>query len=134
MLKRQHSRHLQLLTSHQRLLPLFQLTIPILLLMAAPSNNPKTTMRNKVTTSWSRGESLSEDSVRKYIVNVDCKNLDIRKHRASTSPSFPVAVSGLVGSKTAPSQVGSSCSRHHFFVQVRHGWDGFSTSNNGKIV
>jgi len=56
-------------------------------LIPAASSRPNTVSKKRVTTSWSLGESLW-------------------KHLASISPSFPVAVSGLVSPSFAPAQIG----------------------------
>lgn len=77
------------------------------LLIPAPSSRPNTTSKKRVTTSWSLGESLW-------------------KHLASISPSFPVAVSGLVSPIVAPAQMGRFWFKHHCFVHERHGFDGSS--------
>jgi len=99
--------------SHQRLLVLqggsseASPAFIIRLLTPAPSRRPKTVNKNSVTTSWSLGESRW-------------------KHLASTSPSFPVAVSGFVSPSEAPAQIGKFWFKHHCFVHDKHGWDGLS--------
>ena len=59
---------------------------------------------------------------------------DARKHRVSTSPSFPVAVSGSVSPSSALMQMSSFWSRHHCLVHERHGLDWSSGSDSGSIV
>lgn len=49
-----------------------------------------------------------------------------RKHLASTSPSFPVAVSGSASPSFAPAQMGKFWLRHHCFVHDRQGCLGLS--------
>lgn len=57
-----------------------------------------------------------------------------RKHLASTSPSFPVAVSGSVSPSEAPAQMGRFWLRHHCFVHDRQGLEGLSAMSNRSIV
>jgi hypothetical protein len=58
----------------------------------------------------------------------------IRKQRASTSPSLPVAVSGSVSPREAPAQIGRFWFRHHCFVQERHGLEGLSGMSRRRMV
>jgi hypothetical protein len=58
----------------------------------------------------------------------------IRKQRASTSPSLPVAVSGSVSPREAPAQIGRFWFRHHCFVQERHGLEGLSGMSKRRMV
>ncbi len=57
----------------------------------------------------------------------------IRKQRASTSPSLPVAVSGSVSPREAPAQMGRFWFRHHCLVQERHGLEGLSGMSRRRI-
>jgi hypothetical protein len=57
----------------------------------------------------------------------------IRKQRASTSPSLPVAVSGFVSPREAPAQMGRFWFRHHCFVQERHGLEGLSGTSRRRM-
>jgi hypothetical protein len=108
-------------------------------LIPAPSNKPKTVNRNSVTISWSRGESLSNQS-QPIAVNSQpppeqgCEQRYSRKQRASTSPSFPVAVSGLASPNVAPAQIARFWLIHHCFVQERHGLFGLSGKSRCRIL
>lgn len=57
-----------------------------------------------------------------------------RKHLASTSPSFPVAVSGSVSPSEAPAHMGKFWFRHHCFVHDRQGFEGLSGMSRCNIV
>lgn len=57
----------------------------------------------------------------------------IRKQRASTSPSLPVAVSGSVSPREAPAHIGRFWFRHHCFVQERHGLEGLSGMSRRRM-
>jgi hypothetical protein len=113
--------------------------LTILPLIPAPSKRPNTVRRNKETTSWSRGESRSVGGVCRCCQSAarpNCPELDrvyIRKQRASTSPSLPVAVSGSVSPREAPAQMGRFWFRHHCFVQERHGLEGLSGMSRRRI-
>jgi hypothetical protein len=140
-------RHVKCTLTCHHLRPVFQgklvskPALTILPLIPAPSKRPNTVRRNKVTTSWSRGESRSG---RMQIVQLVCLNrvaqlmgeteFYIRKQRASTSPSLPVAVSGSVSPREAPAQIGRFWFRHHCFVQERHGLEGLSGMFRRRMV
>ena len=106
-------------------------------LIPAPSNNPKTVSRNRVTTSWSRGESLSYRKKPRQSTTPSEQGREqehSRKQRASTSPSLPVAVSGSASPKVAPAHIGRFWFRHHCFVQDRQGLFGLSGKFRCRIV
>jgi len=115
--------------------------LAILPLIPAPSKRPNTVRRNKETTSWSRGESRSEEACKS---SISCcwdrvalagrPRVYVRKQRASTSPSLPVAVSGSVSPREAPAQICRFWFRHHCFVQERHGLEGLSGMSKRRMV
>ena len=132
------SRH----TSHSSL-PTVQLNrgsspaFSILPLIPAPSNSPNTVSRNRVTTSWSLGESLSYHNKQRPSATsseLGPEQERSRKQRASTSPSFPVAVSGSASPNVAPAHIGRFWLIHHCFVQDRHGLFGLSGKLRCRIV
>jgi hypothetical protein len=101
-------------------------------LIPAPSRRPNTMSRNRITTSWSLGESRSGNATLKSKMLLQI--IHIRKHLASTSPSFPVAVSGFVLPIEAPAHMGSFWSKHHCFVQDKQGCEGLLGSVRGNIT
>lgn len=112
----------------------FSPALTILPLIPAPSKRPKTVRRNSETTSWSRGESRSEGGIvnkRNRIAQI--LQDYIRKQRASTSPSLPVAVSGSVSPRVAPAQMGRFWFRHHCLVQERQGLEGLSGTSRRRM-